>query len=60
MRSMVVKNDAVLELRLDNRVIKSVKKSHVQPSEMIDVNLEPKDLEKTGFGTESVLEFSIS
>jgi thioredoxin reductase len=60
MRSMVVKNDAVLELRLDNQVLKRIKKGHVQPSEMIDVSLGPKDLEALSFGTESVLEFSIS
>jgi thioredoxin reductase len=60
MRSMVVKDDAVLELRLDNRVLKSIKKGHVQPSEMIDISLEPKDLETIGYSTESVLEFSIS
>jgi NADPH-dependent 2,4-dienoyl-CoA reductase/sulfur reductase-like enzyme len=60
MRSMIVKNDAVLELRLDNRLLKSVKKGHVQPSEMIDVSLGPKDLEAAGYSTESVLEFSIT
>jgi NADPH-dependent 2,4-dienoyl-CoA reductase/sulfur reductase-like enzyme len=59
MRSMIVKNDAVLELRLDNRLFKSIKKGHVQPSEMIDVSLGPKDLEGCGCSTESVLEFSI-
>jgi thioredoxin reductase len=59
MRSMIVKNDAVLELRLDNRLLKSVKKGHVQPSEMIDVSLGPKDLEGAGYSTESTLEFSI-
>ncbi|MDR2484612.1 MAG: NAD(P)/FAD-dependent oxidoreductase [Treponema sp.] len=57
LRSLVVKNDAVLELRIDNRVIKSIKKGHVQPSEMINVNLRPKDLE--GVGPDSILEFSI-
>jgi NADPH-dependent 2,4-dienoyl-CoA reductase/sulfur reductase-like enzyme len=60
MRSMIVKNDAVLELRLDNRLLKSLKKGHVQPSEMIDVSLGPKDLEGSGYSTESVLEFSIA
>jgi NADPH-dependent 2,4-dienoyl-CoA reductase/sulfur reductase-like enzyme len=59
MRSMIVKNDAVLELRLDNRLLKSIKKGHVQPSEMIDVSLGPKDLEGSGYSTESALEFSI-
>jgi pyruvate/2-oxoglutarate dehydrogenase complex dihydrolipoamide dehydrogenase (E3) component len=60
MRSMIVKNDAVLELRLDNRVIKSVKKGHVQPSEMINITLGPRDLEGVNVGPDSVLEFSIS
>ncbi|MDR1950555.1 MAG: NAD(P)/FAD-dependent oxidoreductase [Spirochaetaceae bacterium] len=59
LRSLIVKNDARLELRLDNRVIRSVKKDHVQPSEMINLCLGPKDLENPGFGPDSVLEFSI-
>jgi hypothetical protein len=59
MRSMIVKNGAALELRLDNRVIKSVKKSHVQPSEMINITLGPKDLEGLNAGPDSALEFSI-
>jgi NADPH-dependent 2,4-dienoyl-CoA reductase/sulfur reductase-like enzyme len=57
LRSMIVKNDAVLELKIDNRVIKSIKKNHVQPSEMINVTISPKDLE--GFDPESIIEFSI-
>ncbi|GHT68063.1 pyridine nucleotide-disulfide oxidoreductase [Spirochaetia bacterium] len=60
MRSMIVKNDAVLDLKLDNRVIKSVKKGHVQPSEMINITLGPKDLEGINAGPDSVLEFSIN
>jgi thioredoxin reductase len=48
MRSLVVKNDTVLEVRIDNRVVKSVKKQHVQPSEMISLNLGPKELESAG------------
>jgi NADPH-dependent 2,4-dienoyl-CoA reductase/sulfur reductase-like enzyme len=57
LRSMIVKNDAVLELKIDNRVIKSIKKNHVQPSEMINLTISPKDLE--GFDPESAIEFSI-
>jgi NADPH-dependent 2,4-dienoyl-CoA reductase/sulfur reductase-like enzyme len=57
LRSMIVKNDAVLELKIDNHVIKSIKKSHVQPSEMINVTINPKELE--GFDLESIVEFSI-
>jgi NADPH-dependent 2,4-dienoyl-CoA reductase/sulfur reductase-like enzyme len=59
LRSMVVKNDALLELRLDNRVIRTVKKSHVQPSEMINLTVSPRDLEGSGLTPDSVLVFSI-
>jgi NADPH-dependent 2,4-dienoyl-CoA reductase/sulfur reductase-like enzyme len=59
LRSMVVKNDAALEIRLDGQVIRSVKKGHVQPSEMINLNIGPKELEKRNAGRDSVLEFSI-
>ena len=57
LRSLIVKNDAVLELRLDNRVIRSIKKGHVQPSEMITLNIGPKDL--NGVGSDSALELAI-
>jgi thioredoxin reductase len=57
LRSLIVKNDAVLELRLDNRVIRSIKKGHVQPSEMITLNIGPKDLD--GVGSDSALELAI-
>jgi thioredoxin reductase len=57
LRTLIVKNDAVLELRLDNRVIQSRKKPHVQPSEMISVTLDPKDL--AGAGPDSALEIAI-
>jgi NADPH-dependent 2,4-dienoyl-CoA reductase/sulfur reductase-like enzyme len=60
LRSMVVKNDAVLELRLDNRVIRSKKERHVQPSEMINLNLAPKDFEGLEVNSDSVLEFTIN
>ncbi|MDR0387610.1 MAG: NAD(P)/FAD-dependent oxidoreductase [Treponema sp.] len=59
LRSLIVKNDAVLEIRADNRVIRSVKKNHVQPSEMINLSLGPRDLEGVSLGPDSVLEFSI-
>ena len=59
LRSLVVKNDAALEIRLDNRVIRSVKKGHVQPSEMISLNVGPKDFEGLNPGQDSCLEFSI-
>jgi NADPH-dependent 2,4-dienoyl-CoA reductase/sulfur reductase-like enzyme len=57
MRSMIVKNDAVLELRAGSRVIKSLKQRHVQPSEMLNLNLGPKDL--AGIKANDTLEFRI-
>jgi NADPH-dependent 2,4-dienoyl-CoA reductase/sulfur reductase-like enzyme len=59
LRSLIVKNDAVLEIRIDNRVIRRVKENHVQPSEMINLSLGPKDLEGVSLGLDSALEFSI-
>jgi NADPH-dependent 2,4-dienoyl-CoA reductase/sulfur reductase-like enzyme len=59
LRSLIVKNDAVLEIRAGNRVIRSVKKNHIQPSEMINLSLGPKDMEGVSLGPDSSLEFSI-
>jgi NADPH-dependent 2,4-dienoyl-CoA reductase/sulfur reductase-like enzyme len=60
LRSMVLKSDAELELRLDNKVIRSIKERHVQPSEMINVKIGPKDFENLEVKQESVLEFVIN
>jgi len=60
LRSMIVKNDAVLELKLDNQVFKTIKQNHVQPSEMISVTINPRDMEKIRYSTESVMEASIA
>lgn len=57
LRSMIVKNDAVLELRLDKRLVKTIKKGHIQPSEMITLTVGPKDLE--GYTAESALEVAL-
>jgi len=59
MRSMIVKSDAVLELRMDNRVMRTRKERYVQPSEMISVKLSPKDFEGLEVNRDSVLEFNI-
>jgi NADPH-dependent 2,4-dienoyl-CoA reductase/sulfur reductase-like enzyme len=60
LRSMIVKSDAVLELRLDNQVIRSKKERHVQPSEMISFKIGPKDFEGFKVNADSVLEFIIN
>jgi NADPH-dependent 2,4-dienoyl-CoA reductase/sulfur reductase-like enzyme len=57
MRSLIVKNEAVLEARLDNSVVKSLKKTHVQPSEMLSLSLGRAELEAAR--PDSVLELSI-
>jgi NADPH-dependent 2,4-dienoyl-CoA reductase/sulfur reductase-like enzyme len=59
LRSLIVKNDAVLELRLDNRVVRSVKKGHIQPSEMITLGIAPNDMKLLEFTPDSVLELSL-
>jgi len=48
LRSLVVKNDAVLEIKVDGRAVRSQKKPHVQPSEMLTVTLGPKDFGQVG------------
>jgi NADH dehydrogenase FAD-containing subunit len=60
LRSMIIKNDAVFEIRLDNRVLYSKKERHVQPSEMISLKLGPKDFEGMEINSNSILEFSIN
>jgi hypothetical protein len=60
MRSMIIKNDAVLELRLDNHVIYSKKERYIQPSQMISLKINPKDFYGLDFNPDSVLEFSLN
>ncbi|MCL2209847.1 MAG: FAD-dependent oxidoreductase [Treponema sp.] len=60
LRSMIVKSGAAVELRLNNRVIRSKKERHVQPSEMISIKLSPKDFGGQDINSDSVLEFNIS
>ncbi|MDR2965332.1 MAG: FAD-dependent oxidoreductase [Treponema sp.] len=59
MRSMVVKNDAVLELRIGDRVIRTKKERRVQPSEMINIKIGPKDFEGINLTPDTVLEFCL-
>ncbi|MFO7781068.1 MAG: FAD/NAD(P)-binding oxidoreductase [Spirochaetia bacterium] len=59
MRSLVVKNHAEVEIKLDSNVIKKTRKTHVQPSEMLSVKLKKKDIEDVRFTDDSVLEVNI-
>ncbi|MCX7027035.1 MAG: FAD-dependent oxidoreductase [Spirochaetes bacterium] len=57
LRSLVVKNDAILEVKIDGRVVRSQKKAHIQPSEMLSLSLGPKDF--SGIGQDSTVEVSL-
>jgi len=59
LRSMIVKSDAVLELRLGDRVVLSKKERHIQPSEMICLKLDPEFFKYLDISSESILEFCI-
>lgn len=48
MRSLIVKNDARLEVRLDGAVVRSRRLAHVQPSEMLSLMLVPEELSAAG------------
>ena len=60
LRTLIVKNDATLEVKVNNRVVKSIKKNHIQPSEMIALELGPKDLETASLSPDPVVEISIT
>ncbi|MCE5255281.1 MAG: NAD(P)/FAD-dependent oxidoreductase [Spirochaetaceae bacterium] len=55
MRSLVVKNDAVLEVKVDNRIVRSIKKQHIQPSEMLSLSLGPQELGGSGIDASVVI-----
>lgn len=58
LRAMVVKNSSVLEIRLNNQIIKRINKNHIKPSEMISLSLNKDDL--TGVSSELPNELEIS
>jgi thioredoxin reductase len=60
LRTLIVKNDAVLDVRVNNRVVKSIRKNHIQPSEMIALELSPQDLHEVLDAPDPVLEISIA
>lgn len=59
LRSMIVKNQAELEIRLDGRVIKKKRLRHVQPSEMVGFSLSPSELGGADSDRERLLEAAI-
>ncbi|MFZ4696043.1 MAG: pyridine nucleotide-disulfide oxidoreductase, partial [Verrucomicrobiia bacterium] len=59
LRSMIVKNDAILEVRLDGKVLLSARKNHVQPSEMITLTLGKAELVAVAGLPDAAVEISI-
>jgi NADPH-dependent 2,4-dienoyl-CoA reductase/sulfur reductase-like enzyme len=59
LRTMIVKNDALLEARLDGKVLLSARKNHVQPSEMITLTLGKAELAAAAELPDASLEISI-
>jgi len=59
LRSLVVKNDALLELRVGGQKIRTKKLAHVQPSEMIRFGLEPGAIQEPDSDTGRVIEVAI-
>jgi hypothetical protein len=58
-RSLVVKNDAVLSLRIAGHEVKRRRLPHVQPSEMIKLTLRPADFPELDDSRENVMEAAI-
>jgi thioredoxin reductase len=58
LRPMMTKNEASIEIKSGDKPVKSVKLKHIQPSEMISVNLNGEDLK--GIGDDAVCEFSVN
>jgi NADPH-dependent 2,4-dienoyl-CoA reductase/sulfur reductase-like enzyme len=59
LRTMIVKNDALLEVRLDGKVLLSLKKAHIQPSEMISITLGKAELAALTDQPDAAVEISI-
>jgi NADPH-dependent 2,4-dienoyl-CoA reductase/sulfur reductase-like enzyme len=59
LRSLVVKNKAELTITIDGEEIKRKRLSHVQPSEMVSVTLEPEDFHTLSDLKDNVLEVNI-
>jgi hypothetical protein len=59
MRSMIVKNEAKVEVQAGNNVIKTVSHSHIQPSEMISITVKKEDLQKISAMPDPHIEISI-
>jgi pyruvate/2-oxoglutarate dehydrogenase complex dihydrolipoamide dehydrogenase (E3) component len=59
MRPLIVKCDAVLEVKRNGKTITEKKLHRVQPSEMISLVMKPEDLAAVSSGEDNVLEISV-
>jgi len=59
LRSMIKKNNAILEVKLDNKLQKKEKIGNVQPSEMINHTFYSNEINNWKIRPESILEISI-
>lgn len=48
LRSMIVRNNAEITVTLNKKTVKRIRKNHIQPSEMIILDLKEMDLNATG------------
>jgi NADPH-dependent 2,4-dienoyl-CoA reductase/sulfur reductase-like enzyme len=60
LRSLVVKNQARLEVRVGGELARERRLAHVQPSEMVSFSLKPADLSGLPAGPDRTLEVSIA
>ena len=60
LRTMIVKNDALLEVKQGSRVLLLSKKNHVQPSEMITLSLGKAELATVAEQPDAALEVSMT
>jgi len=60
LRSLVVKNQAALEVRVGGEMVRQRRLAHVQPSEMISFTLKPADLAGLPSAADRTLEVSIA
>ena len=56
---MIVKNDAVLEVKQGGKVLLSSRRNHIQPSEMITLTLGKTELSSVGELPDAAIEISI-
>jgi len=60
MRTLIVKNDAVLTVKFGDQIIKTKKLRHIQPSEMISLSLLKKELADLDLDSDRQLEISVN